>query len=241
MTVKEFSEQFDTMLDSHKLRNEYGFDENLFVTKLDEYEKSVYLTKAQNSLVTGLYTGRGEIPFSYEQTEELRRYLSSLNKTVTVENGTSLGDQGLSETSKKFIIGDDVLYITQEQCQIDSEGGCENNTWIAVSPIKRIEYNTIKNNPFKNNKVWRVDNEIGEVELISKHSIKKYQVSYVRKPAPIILEDLDYLTIEGVSTQSECELHSALHFFILELAVINALRYMSSDFPQQEDTQEEEE
>lgn len=128
MTVKEFSEQFDTMLDSHKLRNEYGFDENLFVTKLDEYEKSVYLTKAQNSLVTGLYTGRGEIPFSYEQTEELRRYLSSLNKTVTVENGTSLGDQGLSETSKKFIIGDDVLYITQEQCQIDSEGGCEDNT-----------------------------------------------------------------------------------------------------------------
>jgi hypothetical protein len=126
MTLKEFSEGFDEMLDSYKLKNAYAEDENLYVLKLDEYEKSLYLTNAQNDLVTSLYsgiaTGKG-----YEETEEIRRYLASLNKTLVV-----MGDKltptnaGVAPKSKIANIADDekrrLMFITLEQAMIDYTG-----------------------------------------------------------------------------------------------------------------------
>jgi hypothetical protein len=41
----------------------------------------------------------------------------------------------------------------------------------------------------------------------------------VRKPKPIILEDLDGLTIEGIGTATECELDPILHEDILQRAI----------------------
>lgn len=228
MTTQEFSEQFDVLLDSYKLPNVYGRNENIYTIKLDEYEKSVYLTQAQNQLVIDLYAGRTPIGASYEQTEELRRYLANLNssKILTQHNTDYIG---LSPYSKFYNIDEKVLYITQEQCKVQSPDNCINNTWVDVVPIRRDEYNLVKNNPFKNKKIWRVDVSNKVIELISPYSIKEYKVSYLREPQPIILEDLEYITINGVSTQSECELHPSLHFFILETAVRNAYNYMATN------------
>lgn len=96
--------------------------------------------------------------------------------------------------------------------------------------MKRDEYNIIKNNPFKNNKVFRIDKDTKEVELISKHSIGAYKVSYIVKPAPIILEDISPLSIEGVSIISQCELHELLHKSILERAVQETLNDFLSKY-----------
>jgi hypothetical protein len=126
MNNKEFSEQFDTLLDSYKLSNDYGLDENLYVLKLDEYEKSMFLSNAQNDVIIELYTGRGIINESYEQSEELRRYLSNLNETKVITEFISINN-GLADNSFKCDIGNDVLYITQEQCQISSDNSCLNN------------------------------------------------------------------------------------------------------------------
>jgi hypothetical protein len=49
MTSEEFSNEFDILL------NTYAADG---VITVDEYDKSVFLTKAQESLVIDLYTGR---------------------------------------------------------------------------------------------------------------------------------------------------------------------------------------
>lgn len=127
MTIKEFSDQFDTLLDSYKIPDEFGRVENLVTIKLDEYEKSSFLTNAQNDIVIDLYTGRGLINESYEQSEELRRYLSNLNITSVISSFTPL-TTGLSPYSKKCNIGNEVLYITQEQCKISSDNSCLNGT-----------------------------------------------------------------------------------------------------------------
>ena len=128
MTNTEFSQQFDTLLDSFKLKNEFGTDENLLTLKLDEYEKSVYLTQAQNDLIVELYSGRNSFKASYEETEELRRYLSNVTKVslITTFSSTTLG---ISPTSVLCTIDDSkLLYIVQEQCKVTSSDSCVDNT-----------------------------------------------------------------------------------------------------------------
>ena len=44
MSVEEFSNEFDTLLNSYSTAPPYG-DENKLDITLDEYEKSVFLTK----------------------------------------------------------------------------------------------------------------------------------------------------------------------------------------------------
>ncbi len=63
--------------------------------------------------------------------------------------------------------------------------------------------------------------------------ITKYLIRYIRKPNPIILEDIGELSIHGVSTPSECELNPLAHFDILLKAVELA---MSRYATQQEET-----
>ena len=50
-------------------------------------------------------------------------------------------------------------------------------------------------------------------------AISNYLVRYVRKPRPIILEDLEGVTISGEDKESYCELDSSLHQEILQRAV----------------------
>jgi hypothetical protein len=50
-------------------------------------------------------------------------------------------------------------------------------------------------------------------------TVGTYSVRYIRKPKPIILENLDGLTIEGIGTATECELDPILHEDILQRAV----------------------
>ncbi len=61
MNVKEFSNEFNVILDSYKVKNQFGETENFYSIQLDEYEKSVYLTNAQKELVLELYSGRNLI------------------------------------------------------------------------------------------------------------------------------------------------------------------------------------
>ena len=70
--------------------------------------------------------------------------------------------------------------------------------------------------------------DVSKVELISKVKVKGYKVTYLKKPAPIILEDIGELTIENLSTESECELNPNLHKHILEKAVMAAFNYMAT-------------
>ena len=47
MTTEEFSNEFDTLLNSYSVIGKFGKGENPSTIELDEYEKSVFLTKAQ--------------------------------------------------------------------------------------------------------------------------------------------------------------------------------------------------
>lgn len=231
MTIQEFSNQFDTLVSSYRRFKSFDMKEELDSIEFDEYEKSVFLTMAQEEIVVSLYTGRNASGRAFEETEELRRYLESLVKTeaysTTINADTQKTDH-LVSTSVFFELPDDLMFIIMEQVKLnDSELGCASGSIADVVPVTHDEYLKIRKNPFRGtnaNRALRLDAGEGDVEIISKYSFDTYTIRYISKPTPIIVEDLpDGVSVEGESNESECSLPEPLHKPILELAVQKAL------------------
>lgn len=215
MTNKEFSDGFSTLL------NSFGITPNI---TLDEYEKSTFLTNAQEQLIIDIYSRRNVIyGKSFEQTEEIRRYLSNLVETYETSTKVT-GKLGLSKDSVFFEIPQDTWFITYEVVFLkDSRLGCLDGIEASVVPLPQDDLYRAKDNPFRGpskDRVLRLDMKSDLAELISKYNVDKYLMRYISQPTPIILVDLpDGLSINGVSTESECELNPVVHRAILERAV----------------------
>nr|DAL35214.1 MAG TPA_asm: hypothetical protein [Bacteriophage sp.] len=229
MTIDEFSNSFDTLLSSYAPIFNFGEEASKQTITLDEYEKSVFLTKAQEEIVLSLYNGKNPYGEAFEGTEELRRYLSNLItekylKPITNTSGTPLG---LESRSKFFTLPEDLWFITLESVVVDNSK-CGAEIIMKVYPVKQDEYQVIKDNPFRganDRRALRLDLSEGNVEIICKYMITIYYIRYIKKIPPIILEDLpNDLTIEGKSEASDCILHEALHQKILDRAVQLALQ-----------------
>ena len=241
MTTEEFSDAFDTLVNS--TANVDGFGSIDSTLKFDEYEKSYFLSKAQEEVVRELYTGKNRFGESFEKTEELRRLLNNLIVThrqpLSEEN---YNDLALTDKSYLVPIFDDVMYIIYEAVRLkDDSLGCYSGTVINVQPITHDEYNKIKDNPFRGPtryKALRLDTNdnqpINCVEIISKYACDEYIVRYLKKLNPIILVNLDdsNVSIDGETKKHDCELNSILHEYILERAVDMALRTKSIGKPQ---------
>lgn len=232
MTIEGFSDGMDTLLISYRNKFTFGDQDNVVDIKLDEYEKSFLLTQAQNDIVISLYTGRDSSLQSFEETEELRRYLSALIveaelEPISTSNGKPLG---IDSSSKFFTLPENLWFITYEAVNVTGKT-CDHGL-MQVVPVTQDEYHRIKKNPFRGvneRRALRLDLGEGNVEIVSKYEVLKYYLRYLRKPKPIILVDLKSsdgfkdMEIEGESEPMGCELHEALHKRILERAVEMAL------------------
>lgn len=215
MNVQEFSNTFDTLLQPYITKDVNGNQNNL---AFDEYEKSIFLTKAQEQIVLELYQ-------ELEQSEEVRKYLSNLIRT---DNYVPIGEQ--DETlinnnfkSYKVEISNDILFMIYEQCTLSDENNCINNKIVSVIPTIHDDLDKVLKNPFKSpnsRKVIRLDFD-NKIELISKYNISNYKVRYLKKPNPIILVALeDNLSINNGDTKvSNGETNPILHERIAQRAV----------------------
>lgn len=230
MTLSEFSNSFDTLVNSFNNSTTSELPSSKSDVVFDEYEKSVFLTKAQEEIVVGFYNGHTSTGESFEVTEEMRRYLDSLVETKVYNSDDQLTDKiGLSDKSFFYLLPDNIAFITLEQVVLNDDSlGCYNGSRVGVYPVTQDEFERVRNNPFRGPtkyKVLRIDYGSNIAELISKYTIDKYLIKYLIKPSPIILIDLpDNLTIDGISKATECQLNSILHNTILERAVVLALR-----------------
>ena len=82
MTVQEFSDQFDVLLDSYK-RFKKSLDDRQILTQQNSMsmKKSIFLTKSQETLIKECYSGT-VTGISFEQTEKLREELDALIKVI---------------------------------------------------------------------------------------------------------------------------------------------------------------
>lgn len=237
MSTQEFSEEFETLLSSFLLPSEIGMQD---VWAFNEYEKSVFLTSAQQEYVKSLYTGKNVSGESFELTEDIAELLSPLHETVDYNIGVTLKDgtgyikntntlrAGKQFKHNVFKLPDNLMYIFYEEVMIDPEleDCCKAGQTILVQPIKHDEYYRITRNPFRgpnSNRALRLNYSDNQVEIISSVPIGKYRVRYIRKPKPIILEELIDNSIDGYNKDMTCELDDSCHRTILQMAVQIAL------------------
>lgn len=228
MTTQEFSNGFDTLVNSYRRFRDFDKQETPDTIEFNEYEKSLFLTKAQQELVVNFYNGKNPYGDSFESTEELRRYLDVLVKTKTYSTADEIAGTGVSDNSVFFKLPSDLGFITLEQVTYSDESlGCADGSRADVYPVTQDEYGRVKDNPFRGPtryKVLRLDYGDDVVELVPKYTIGSYLIKYLSRPKPIILEDFpNNLSIDGVSTVNECQLNPILHNTILERAVVMAL------------------
>lgn len=251
MDASNFSNGFDTLLSSYAYSASMGSTDNPVTVEVDEYEKSWFLTAAQEEIVLDLYNGANGRGF--EETEEVRRYLAPLIEESTLTPTTGIAGHALGVDSKHkfFTLPDDLWFITYEAVLV-ADGGCDgqSESILDVYPTRQDEYHKIKRNPFRGanmRRALRLDLSDGVVEIVSSYTnVTKYYVRYLRKPKPIIIGFLDDLNIEGYTYEGDktppypygaigswdnviygddcCELPDSLHQRILERAVIMALQ-----------------
>lgn len=144
-------------------------------------------------------------------------------KTFSVANGK------IDSRSGMYVFPTDTFIVINEAIQTNA------NKYLQVIPLRFDEYTRLMSKPFKRplkNQAWRLMNS-GEVngnsstkvvEIITntwdENQIAAYNIRYVRVPRPIIVADLDDLTIDGENKQSDvCEIDPILHEDILQRAV----------------------
>lgn len=229
MNTTEFSDAFDTLVSSYARLRDFDNKEPRDTIEFNEYEKSLFLTKAQEQLVISYYNGKNSTLDSFEKTEEVRRYLSELIETASLTQDEDSTVTTISSDSQVFTLPSNLWFITYESAILASgDDECSSEKELQVVPVTQDTFYRTTENPFKCHglrRALRLDLPDNQVELVSKYTIETYLVRYIRKINPIILADLpNNINISGVACITECELHEALHQHILELAVTLALQ-----------------
>ena len=197
MTIQEFSVEFDILYNNIMSNQAPG---------LDDYEKSVFLTQAQEAFILEMYSGVAT-DLSFEETELINESLAILVKQYSTQNPAS-GDK-LSPTSILFDLPSDLWLIIYEQAILeDGDLPCGGRSIASVVPVTHDEYYRTIKNPFRgpgSSRVLRLRNA-EKIELISRYNLIEYTMRYISKPLPIILTDLtDYnATIYNRVYTTEC-------------------------------------
>lgn len=132
MTTQEFSDAFDTLLNSYASQAIFGEGASKQEVVLDEYEKSVLLTQAQDIIVKSYFYGN-QNPQGQGFDDSIRRQVdfSSLIKTATLSPAlnqtTKFDNRGIIYLMPPRIVdgqsvanSTDVLYILNEKLVVGS-------------------------------------------------------------------------------------------------------------------------
>ena len=235
MTIPEFSNEFDVLYNNIMSNQAPG---------LDEYEKSVFLTKAQSEIIKNYFNPKGnKYQEGFDGSQKRQVDFSKLMKTYassgTAPTPTSFF--GNVTGAYKITWPDDVFVVVNEVVDVTKKD--DNRKYrLQVIPIKYDEYLRVSSKPYKQplkNQAWRIINGENNINLIVGHlnsvSDGGYHIRYVKHPKPIILENLDGtdLSINKETKAMGCELDSEIHPEILQRAVELAKAAYTGDLQSQ--------
>ena len=253
MTNLEFSNEFDVLYNSITSNQAPG---------LDEYEKSVFLTKAQDEIIKAYFNPRtNKTQEGFDGNEKRQIDFSMIMRSNIYEPSKGVSDVfttsffDLRDNTKAVTLNSDILMFVNEYVEVTRNG---KKVRLTVVPINYMEYSRLMSKPFKRptkNQAWRLlDNSNGakKAELIVGpiDTITKYVTRYVKRPRAIILDVLsDGTSLDGyVGADGEgnptanvseavqgitCELDPILHPEILQRAVELAKAAYTGDLASQ--------
>lgn len=230
MTTDEFSNSLDALLNSYNLRGDFGEGSSKMSITLDEYEKSVLLTQAQNIIVKSYFDRTlNSQEQGFDDTAGRQVDFSSL---IKVKRYTPLTDtEHYDDRGLSVKLEPNVLYVLSEKLEVTS--GNIKKIFVVV-PINYREYDRLMSKaygqPLKR-QAWRLFSNSGtgydiKSEIIPSYDsctsgdVLQYVIRYVERPTPIVLTDFtdDSLSIDGVKVKTECSLNPKLHYDILQRA-----------------------
>lgn len=247
MTTQEFSNTFDTLLSSHRDIKDFGKTQSYYSLELDEYEKSVLLTQAQDIIVKSYFdrtlNAQGQ---GFDDSERRQIDFSELISVKAPAKNEGEDAVKYDDRSILFDMPKDILFMLNEKVitKVDEK---PSNSYIVV-PLGYKEYDRLMSKAYAQplkKQCWRLFQNPSGVDLASElipiqgTTIDEYKIRYVRRPKPIILTNLaggEYsggLDIDGVSVVSECELNPIIHMDILVKAVELTMSRLGTSAPRQ--------
>lgn len=217
MTNLEFSNEFDVLYNNITSNQAPG---------LDEYEKSIFLTKAQDEIVKSYFDPRTNKPQEGFDGSSKRQIDFSMLTTVSkilADTNPPLYDY--RSNTESIDLPSNIFMIINEYVEVNRTG-FNDNIRLQVIPIRFDEYTRLMSKPYKRPlkwQAWRLLNNStsnkAEIIIGPDDRLAEYYVRYIRRPQPIVLANLDGLTIEGKGDVTQCELDKVLHQEILQRAV----------------------
>jgi hypothetical protein len=232
MTNAEFSNEFDILYNNIMSNQAPG---------LNEYEKSVFLTKAQDEIVKAYFNPNKAMEgFDGNEKRQIDFSMITVFKTYSSDTADKVfpgGKTTFDPRASYVSLPSDVLMIINETLGVTRDG---KSITLTVVPLSYVEYNRLMSKPFKRplkHQAWRLlNNDSGnKAELIAGNgdTITSYIIRYVKRPKAIILTDLEDVTLDGISTSQNCELDPILHHEILQRAVELAKAAYTGDLQSQ--------
>lgn len=223
MTNQEFSNEFDVLYNNIMSNQAPG---------LDEYEKSVFLTKAQDEIVKNYFNPKGnKYNEGFDGNEKRQIDFSMIMRSTAIATGFTAGI--FDTRGKTVILPKDIIMILNEYALVTRAGSTgdpesvQESVRLTIVPIEYKEYSRLMSKPYKRPlkwQAWRLLNNSttdNSAEIITgpNDTLTSYNIRYIKKPRAIILSDLEGVTLDGQSRAQTCELDSILHPEILQRAV----------------------
>lgn len=228
MTAQEFDYQFDVLYNNITSNQAPG---------LDSYEKSVFLTKAQDEIIKNYFLRQSNPKQAGFDNNQKRQ--ADFSNIIIVAQATNpiAAKYAFQSNAKNFTLPttNKILLILNEKV------GLSNDRNLVVKSVALDEYDRLVTKPFKyptKNQAWRLITSPGTVDIVvgPNDTISNYTIRYVKKPHPIIVDVLETgLTVDGytfvntttpnppvsnvVYKDKPCELDEILHEEILQRAV----------------------
>lgn len=183
-TAKEWSNTFDVL---------YNQVMNNAAAALDEYDKSVFLTKAQDEIVKNYFNPKGnKYQEGYDDSAKRQADFATLMKTVTLESLNSGDYDCFDYRSTAYKFPTDYFIAVNEQLQVFD------NTMVfypyTIVPLSYKEYARVMQKPYKyppKNQAWRlITGEVAVegtgywVRSLSLPKIGSYTVADLPTPSP---------------------------------------------------------
>lgn len=197
---------------------------------LNDYEKSLFLTKAEREVVKNHFTATSKgnnLGQGFDDSAKRQADFSTLMKTDVCIKQDDFSGVRVDNRTDVYLLPKDTFIIINESITTDDD------KILQVVPIRFDEYTSLMSRPFKRPlryQAWRLSNTgftdgretTRYVEILTNEDdiISTYKVRYIRYPKPIIVGDLQGLTIDGESEVSQlCEVDPILHDEIVQRAV----------------------
>lgn len=246
MTAEEMDNMFEVLYNNITSNQAPG---------LNAYEKSVFLTKAQDEIVKNYFNPKSKGNLTQDGFDGNQKRQVDFSMLTTVYNVKNNLNTDVSTATTQ--VSNDITAVTSSPTEVVSAFGNalydyhdnsksislperfmmainenvevtrdQKKVHLQVVPIKFDEYSRLMSKPYKRPlkyQAWRLINSDskGKADLVvgPSDSITQYTLRYIRRPLPIIVSNLDGLTIENKGDKLDCELDPILHEEILQRAV----------------------